>query len=192
PPEVCAAAKPAASANSEVPIQAPATPVDKPRARETSGNTKIMTMAQRTTSEIATETCSFLAPTAPATAIEPDTPHTAPACAQDRGQSTVQPQSDGSQVDDAESHERNNGCLHDGHRTGPRDQRQRQAGTEQHNAGLDIKLNAQPRIGPLGDPDRVGDQQPQSQSHQWRLKIVMGSLIPQTQKIKRQRCNVDQ
>ena len=37
-----------------------------------------MTIAQSTTSDIATETCSVLAPTAPATAIEPDTPQTAP------------------------------------------------------------------------------------------------------------------
>ena len=47
------------------------------RAR-TSGNTKIITIAQRITSVIAIGASSFFAPTAPAMAIAAETPQTAP------------------------------------------------------------------------------------------------------------------
>ncbi len=53
-------------------------PGGRPSARAASGSTKIMTMAQATTSEIATEMSCFFAPTAPPMAMAPETPHTAP------------------------------------------------------------------------------------------------------------------
>lgn len=65
---------PAASENSEVPIQAPAIPVGSPKPRAANGRTKIMTMAHSTTVVIVTAVSSFFAPTAPATAIAADTP----------------------------------------------------------------------------------------------------------------------
>ncbi len=75
-------AKPAASANSEVPVQAPASPgeiMPGTMNLRTTERTRIMTIAHTETMAIEIAMWSFLALTAPPTAIEADTPHTAPA-----------------------------------------------------------------------------------------------------------------
>ena len=77
-PNWAAAAMPAASANSDVPIHAPEAPPDKPRARQTTGSRNTMIVAQITTIEMDTDTCSFLAFTAEPMAMEADTPQIEP------------------------------------------------------------------------------------------------------------------
>ena len=70
-PYDCAAAVPAASANSDLPIQAPPTPAGKCRGDAAKGKARTMTIAQTTTIEINTPASCFSAPTATATAIAP-------------------------------------------------------------------------------------------------------------------------
>ena len=57
-PIASAAANPAASANSDVPIHAPAMPAGSSNAFAANGRKKIMATAQTTTNEIAIDTCS--------------------------------------------------------------------------------------------------------------------------------------
>ncbi|MPM96862.1 hypothetical protein SDC9_144027 [bioreactor metagenome] len=80
-PMASAAANPAASANSEVPIQAPAGPGANPSPLAINGSKKIIATAQIITIEIETETCSFLAWHAPPIAIDADTPQIDPPAA---------------------------------------------------------------------------------------------------------------
>ncbi len=75
--------------------------------------------------------------------------------------------------------------MHHRDRPGPDEQRERQARSEQHDAGLDVKLDAQSGIDPAGNADGIGNQQPHAQRNQRRLQIVMRCLIPQTEKIDR-------
>src|SRR6266542_2752805 len=77
-PSAEAAAKPAASANSEVPIQAPAIPGASPRWCAPNGRTKIIATAHRITIEIATETWDFSARHAPPMAMAAETPQIEP------------------------------------------------------------------------------------------------------------------
>lgn len=83
-------ANPAASAYSEVPTQAPASPGDRCHhalasspdggiiALVTKARMKIITTAQIETTAIPIEMCSLSALTAPPIAMDPETPHTAP------------------------------------------------------------------------------------------------------------------
>ncbi len=73
-PMAAAAAKPAASANSEVPIQAPETPGSSSSHRQTKGRMKIMTVAHTATNMMVTEMWSLWDCTAPPTAMAADTP----------------------------------------------------------------------------------------------------------------------
>src|ERR1700743_3754830 len=95
---------PAASANSEVPIHAPATPVGRPSEREANGSANTMTMAQTTPSVIPTDACSRFA------------------AAEHGGEALVQREGAADKEDHEERDQRDDGRLADRNGSGPDEQ----------------------------------------------------------------------
>ena len=169
---------PAASANSEVPIQGAPDPAGRCSACDTSGSTKIITMAQRITMVMTTGASSRLAPTAPATAMAAETPQTAPptpSTAAKRRSSPIQRATRKMVMKVTMETDRG---LQDGHRTGPDQKRQRQGGPEQDDPGLDVELHPEAGVEPARQQAQIGDRQPDEERDQRRLEIVPEGLRP--------------
>ena len=77
---------------------------------------------------------------------------------QHRSQPAVHTEQPRALINRAEGDQGDDACLKDGDRSRPCDQRQGQAGTEQHDPGLDVELYAQARLEPMGQADAVGEQ----------------------------------
>ena len=127
-------------------------------------------------------------PPQPVMAMEADTPHTAPPVPSTAARRRSSPRRVADEIDHAECHQRHDRRLQQRHRARPGDQGQRQAGSEQHDAGLDIELHPQARGGPaLRQAHGIGDQQAQHQPDQRRLQAVARGLVPLAEEIQHQR-----
>ena len=122
--------------------------------------------------------CSFLAPTAPAMAMEPETPHTAPPAPKSGAQPAVEPKLSADEIDHQKRRDGNDGSLNDRHRPGPDDQSEGQCCPEQHDPGLDVVFDPKAGIHPARQSNQVGNQHAQYQSHQGRLQIILIGTDP--------------
>ena len=136
---------------------------------------------------------SFLAPTAPAMAIAAETPHTAPPAPSVAASRRSSPRRDRDPKDHEEGDDRDDRGLQDRHRPGPDDQRERQRRAQQHDAGLDVELDAEPGIEPARQADQVGRcSRPSDERHQRRLEIVGTGPVPLAEREDRDREHIEQ
>ena len=70
---------------------------------------------------------------------------------------------------DGKSNDGNDGCLEDGDRSRPDDERERQSRTQQHDAELDIEFDAKTRIQPAWKATHIRDDEAKKEPEQWWL-----------------------
>lgn len=80
--------------------------------------------------------------------------------------------------DHKEGRDRYDRRLENCHGPGPDDQGERQRRAEQHNPGLDIELDAKPRIEPARQRRDIRDEEAQHKRHERRLEVVVVCLVP--------------
>ena len=136
--------------------------------------------------------CSFLAPTAPAMAMAAETPQTAPPAPSVAARRWSRPSRVRDPVDHRKRHDRDDRRLQDRHRPGPDDKREGQRRAEQHDAGLDVELDAEAGVEPARQADQVRQHEADDQRHQRRLEIVGVGLVPLAEREDRDRQHIEE
>ena len=100
-----------------------------------------MMIAQKITSVMATGGCSFLARTAPATAMAAETPQTASPAPSVAASRRSKPSLHPGEENHRKRGDGDNRGLENGDRPGPDDEREGERRPEQHNPKFDVKLH---------------------------------------------------
>ncbi len=169
---------PAASANSDVPIHAPAMPVGSPSAREAKGSRKNhRDRPEHHRGDGYRRILLLCADGARDSDRRGDAAHRA-TDAERRGERPIETETFRDEEDHAERDQRDDRRLQDRDGLRERDQRQRHRRAKQNNAGLDVELAPETRIEPARQAQQVGADQPEQEREQRRFQVICSRTLP--------------